>query len=480
MSLTVLEHGAGYPPLAESIDWADPVNRESAQADGLYAWWPGTGSAGLRLLRDLSGWGRDVPLNGGAWVDQPELGPSPDYTGSVYADLGLSPQYYATTTTRFALTAWVRDTSLNTTDRRIFSFLRASGSTGIGLGKGTLNANSAKAYAAYRNSAGTYTELVSTTSINDGQPHHVAVVIDLPNIVLYVDGVAEASASNAHANTFAQSGSPLRADLGSFDHGLSNSWLGEIYEARVYLDTVPDAATLRAMFDRGTRWDLQRLLRRRLWQPPVVTPLLLSGRSAGIGHTFAAGRISRRGAGRSAGAGSASAGLRVTRRVRGASAGSAATTGSFTLARAWAGRTSGVGAPTAQATLRRRLAGQCSGVGRSSGTLYRPTRLSGQAAGLGTTQASFTLHRSLLGRSGGESASAATLFLRRQFAGYAAGVGRTTGRLNSAGRFGPPCYGGTVALLTAYGGSVALSVRYGGSLSIPVRYGGSVETCDHG
>ncbi len=76
-----------------------------------------------------------------------------------------------------------------------------------------------------------YTIITSTTNINDGKWHHVAIVRNATQLFIYVDGTSDATAVTINGSPNINNAATFR--LGSYDLGL-NWFAGTIDETRVY------------------------------------------------------------------------------------------------------------------------------------------------------------------------------------------------------------------------------------------------------
>ena len=196
----------------------------------------------------------------GTYVSSPTLGATGLISDGVAVGLNGSGQYVygpasetTTSTTQFSAEAWFKTTS---------SSAMLVGMRQIGSGSGArwrLTINSAAGKIRGQNDDN-FVTVTSTTTINDGNPHHVVLVQDATTLRLYVDGVQEASASSTptsasgNGQVFAGSNNVSSFTLnGTLDEfavygaALSSGRVSAHYAARVGPVTGAAAATLPAL-----------------------------------------------------------------------------------------------------------------------------------------------------------------------------------------------------------------------------------------
>lgn len=201
-----------------SVNWQNPIDRTHPLNRDLRACWLlRPGAMGGRTVRDLMG-DHDGTLVG---ADHYGFATAPPSWGAIlydgandYTDIGNSEDYYTSSATEMTVSVWFLDQSSNSAEKRLMTFLRASGSSGVSIGKSKPTAN--KCFGAYRNGAAGFQVIETSTSIDDGEWHCLAYVLNGANAELYLDGVSEASASDVgSAETFTSGSFP--ADIGAFN-----------------------------------------------------------------------------------------------------------------------------------------------------------------------------------------------------------------------------------------------------------------------
>lgn len=163
-----------------------------------------------------------------------------DFSGATYLNAGRPEQYYKSSDTQATMIAIFQSTSA-TAAMRIISHVRAGAAfTSHCLGKG-LSGTGHKAGIVYRAVGDSSVILEGTSSLNDGKLYHICGVINGPNAYVYVNGIREATSATTVGQipTFDNSG--LSSDIGSFNRGASQIFVGQLegiwyYRNRAFSD----------------------------------------------------------------------------------------------------------------------------------------------------------------------------------------------------------------------------------------------------
>lgn len=210
----------------------------------LVNWWPGDGNAD-----DIQDGNPGTPV-GGTTFAQGLVGQAFSFDGNVGTGVFIGDQANLENLSQITIDAWVNTTGGG--DQPIIT--KHSSTNPSWVLRTFFGDNTGRVSFGVETNLGTtvtFNELVSTTSITDGQFHHVAGTYDGSTVKLYVDGVLEASAplSGTIKNSI------YRVVIGNFDFLglgilLNNAFNGLIDEVEVY-DRALTASEIQAIFDAG-------------------------------------------------------------------------------------------------------------------------------------------------------------------------------------------------------------------------------------
>lgn len=235
------------------------VNRASAQAKGLLAWWPALGSRGCNVWYDRVH-GISLANSGGVYdVSVDTLGWAKNWaTDDIYAAATGAP-FLTAVGTQLTIAAWVRITSGSTGNRHIFSV--------------TTNSSAAIAYQVLRSNTGLWFYVGATSQatglvFSDTAWKHIVCRYDGQNLQSYLNGV-EVGTPAAYSSVVSVGTENIPA-IGARTSA-ANYWRGDIADVRVY-GRVLSAAEIWQLYAPETRWALYDTGRMVAVRAPVATP----------------------------------------------------------------------------------------------------------------------------------------------------------------------------------------------------------------
>lgn len=140
---------------------------------------------------------------------------------------------------------WVKPTNL-TIDRRIITIPRDASSTTLGVVAGRA-AN--KFGVLFRNAADALIEISSTSSFSNGKWYHLAITIETGSVILYVNGVQEASSTAADFSRSLTSSATAPVAFAAGPGGANNTY-GLLDEAAMWNRTLSDTE-VKKIYRRG-------------------------------------------------------------------------------------------------------------------------------------------------------------------------------------------------------------------------------------
>jgi hypothetical protein len=259
-----------YLPSPAEIDWSDPVNRLSGQAEGLVALYAPFADAGINLARDLGYAGRHLAFGATTqaptWTGDGEFVSVLDFVraSSQYAELGQA----GVTAAPLTLVCWFR--SDDTTNAQTLISLASSTADEEYFRLRTAPDVAGGLRADTRNVSDGIQGADTTTAYSANVWYHGAAVWASPtDRRVFINGGSKGTQSV----TCTPAGIN-RTSLGRLGRLTPTQYLsGRIAEARIYNRALSDAEVY-GLYDPATRWELYRSLQRGVYSAAAAAATL--------------------------------------------------------------------------------------------------------------------------------------------------------------------------------------------------------------